>query len=174
MLRGVGRRLVHAGVLLALVAGTGCRMHSSAGPVPVEGTRADLSGLAGTWVGRYWSEATGRHGTVTFRLRSGADTAYGEVVMTFSRALRLYGEKVDDPALRREPTTTIDIVVVRIEGKKVRGTLAPYWDPDCDCRARTVFDGALTQNRIAGSFTSRREEDAAPVSGRWLADRQPE
>jgi hypothetical protein len=176
MLSGIKRRLVGVGLLGALVAGAACHAAPRAGPVPLEGSHADLSALAGTWMGRYSSEATGRHGSVTFRLRSGADTAYGEVEMTFSRALRLYGEnKADDPALRREPCSVIDIAIVRIEGARVRGTLAPYWDPDCDCRTQTVFEGELAQDHIAGTFTSRRDADpATPVAGHWFADRQRE
>jgi hypothetical protein len=98
---------------------------------------------------------------VTFRLRAGEDTARGEVEMTFSPA--------------REFCRTIEIAVVRVQGNQIRGTLAPYWDPDCDCRTRTVFEGELAREHIAGRFTSRRETDSAhPVTGEWLADRQRE
>jgi hypothetical protein len=110
---------------------------------------------------------------VTFRLRAGRDTARGEVEMTFSPALHLYGEgEVQDPSLRREPCTSIDIEVVRIERRCIRGTLVPYWDPDCDCQAWTVFDGELVDDHIAGTFTSRRPAPQAGTSGRWFADRQ--
>lgn len=171
MMSGVVRRLVASG-LLGLVAGASCHAPPRGAPVPIQGPQADLSALAGTWAGRYRSEATGRHGAVTLRLRAGADTAYGAVEMTFSRALRLYGDDGGDPALRREPCTAIDIEFVRIEGSKLRGTLAPYWDPDCDCRARTVFEGELVGNHIAGTFTSRRDADTAAVRGSWFADRE--
>lgn len=172
MLSGVGRRL-GASAVLGVFTCVSCHAPPRAAPVPVQGTRADLSALAGTWAGRYWSEATGRHGEVTFRLRAGADTAHGEVEMTFSRSLRLYGDaEVDDPALRRQPCTTIDIAIVRIEGSRLRGTLAPYWDPDCDCRVRTVFDGELAGDHIAGAFSTRRDADTASATGLWFADRE--
>ncbi len=167
------------GALLGLagacaLAGVSCHVRPRTGPVPVEGTRGDLSALAGTWTGQYWSEISGRRGTVRFRLRSGADTAHGEVEMTFSPALRVYGDdETADPALRREPCTTIDIAVVRIQQRKIRGILAPYWDPDCDCRARTIFEGELVDDHIAGIFTSRRDVDSVVVSGSWFADRPP-
>ncbi|MEO6057731.1 MAG: hypothetical protein ABIQ49_12910, partial [Gemmatimonadales bacterium] len=58
-------------------------------------------------------------------------------------------------------------------GTMLRGTLAPYWDPDCDCRTRTVFEGALVQDHIAGTFTSRREAGGGiPLTGSWFADRR--
>lgn len=168
--RGATLRLAGA----CLVAGASCHVPPRTGPVPVEGTRGDLSALAGTWTGRYWSEISGRRGTVRFRLRTGADTAYGEVEMTFSPALHVYGDdERADPGLRREPCTAIDIAVVRIEQRKIRGILAPYWDPDCDCRARTIFEGELVDDHIAGIFTSRRDADSIPVTGSWFANRRP-
>jgi hypothetical protein len=165
--RGVGRWLVGAWA----IAGAACHTPSRPAPVPLEGSRGDLSALAGTWTGEYWSEMSGRRGRVEFRLRSGADTAYGEVEMMFSPALRVYDDESRDPALHREPCTVIDITVVRIAQRKIRGTLAPYWDPDCDCRARTVFEGELVGDHVAGTFTSRRDADSIPVTGDWFANR---
>jgi hypothetical protein len=50
--------------------------------------------------------------------------------------------------------------------------MAPYWDPDCDCRAYTAFEGKLAQNRITGTFSSRREaSDQGMVAGEWRAER---
>jgi hypothetical protein len=140
--------------------------------VPVEGTRAEVDALSGTWAGEYWTADSGRHGTVRFRLRPGVDTAYGEVEMTFSRALRLYGDPAEQD-LPRHPCTVIAIEVVRLERAKVRGTLAPYWDPDCDCRTFTVFEGELAGDRVSGSFTSGAGPHAPPrLTGRWFARRQ--
>ena len=170
MLSGVCRWLAVAGML---IGGAACRAPRPAGPVPVEGTATDRSSLAGRWEGRYWSEDTGRRGRVTFRLRAGRDTARGEVEMTFSPALHLYGEgEVEEPGVRRQPCTSIDIEVVRIEQQRIRGTLVPYWDPDCDCQTWTVFDGELVDDHIAGTFTSRRAASEPEVTGRWFADRQ--
>jgi hypothetical protein len=162
-----------AGVVTALAL-QGCHPATPGGAVPLEGSPADLSAIAGVWTGRYWSEGTGRHGTITFRLRAGADTARGQVEMTFSPSLRLYPS--DCPAgempAPRPPCTVIDIAVVRVHGGLVRGTLAPYWDPDCDCRTATVFEGKLAGDHISGSFTSRRDRGpVVEVTGRWLADR---
>ncbi len=154
-----------------------CHVGPQATPVPLEGTPTDLSALTGTWIGSYRSESTGRHGAVTFRLRAGEDTARGEVEMTFSPALALYGQTApaDDEPLGGGFCRTMDIAIVRVKGNQIRGTLAPYWDPDCECGTRTVFEGEVQRDHIAGRFTSQRETDAAhPVTGEWFADRQPE
>ena len=145
-------------------------------PVPLEGAPGDLSTLTGTWVGSYRSVATGRHGAVTFRLRAGEDTARGEVEMTFSPALALYGDgRQPDQPPGYEFCRTLDIAIVRVQGTQIRGTLALYWDPDCECRTRTVFEGEVRREHIAGRFTSRRETDPGhPVTGDWFADREPE
>jgi len=156
---------------LAVLWTAACGMSPAPAPVPVEGAQPDLATLAGQWSGRYWGEGTSRYGTLDFNLRAGADTARGEVRMSFAPALRVYGEPKDEP-LSRSPCTTIDIAIVRVEGNTVRGTLTPYWDPDCECRTRTVFEGAVIGDSIAGTFTSRREIESAPVlKGRWFAVR---
>jgi hypothetical protein len=158
--------------MLLAVLTMACGPRPTPGPVPVEGPRAELDALTGKWDGEYWTADSGRHGTLRFRLRPGADTAHGEVEMTFSSALRLYGDAADED-LPRHPCTIIDIAVVRLEGSKIRGRLAPYWDPDCDCRTLTVFEGELTAGRVQGSFTARSGPDAAPrLTGRWFADRR--
>jgi hypothetical protein len=164
---------MNAGYLrvLGLLLTAACGMSPAPPPVPVEGASADLAALAGKWSGRYWGDRETRYGTLTFRLRAGADTARGQVEMTFAPALRLYAESKEDP-MARAPCTTMDIAIVRVEGKTVRGTLAPYWDPDCECRTRTVFEGELMRDSIAGTFTSRREVESAPVlQGHWFAVR---
>jgi hypothetical protein len=165
-------RWLGIGALLAA-----CHAGPQASPVPLEGTAGDLSILTGTWAGTYRSEVTGRHGAVTFRLRAGEDTARGQVEMTFSPALALYGDTrpADDASAGGEFCRTIDIAVVRVKGNQIRGTLAPYWDPDCECRTHTVFEGTVQRAHIAGRFTSQRETDPAhPVTGEWFVDRRPE
>jgi len=164
--------LLTAIVCAAILAGGGCARLPALAPVPVEGTPVDLAAIAGEWSGRYWSDSVPRHGTLIFRLRPGADTAYGEIEMTFAAGLRLYGESAEEP-LRRSPCTTLDVAVVRTAGNTVRGTLAPYWDPDCDCRTHTVFEGELTGDSIAGTFSSRREAANVPLlTGRWFVVRE--
>ncbi|HET7470261.1 MAG TPA: hypothetical protein VFJ81_11320 [Gemmatimonadales bacterium] len=114
---------------------------------------------------------------MTFRLRVGEDAARGEVEMTFSPALALYGgsQQAGDQPPGGEFCRTIDIAIVRVKGNQIRGTLAPYWDPDCECRTHTVFEGELQRGHIAGRFTSQRETDPAhAVTGEWFADQKPQ
>lgn len=168
---GTVRRLAPLALGWLAVLWSGCGVSPAPAPIPIEGPRADLAALTGNWSGRYWSDRETRHGTLIFRLRSGSDTAHGEVEMTFAPALRLYGESAGEP--QRKPCTILDITVVRVAGHTVRGTLAPYWDPDCDCRTRTVFEGELMGDSIAGTFRSRREAQGMPVlTGRWFAVRE--
>jgi hypothetical protein len=131
-----------------------------------------VDALGGRWSGTYRVPGGARRGTVRFELRPGADTAFGEVEMSFSPSVRLYGDETREELARR-PCTVIDIAVVRVDARTIRGTLSPYWDPDCDCRAMTVFEGRLSGNRIVGSFTSRREgQDSVALRGGWTAERE--
>ena len=139
--------------LAVLLALAGCHMAPAGAPVPVEGPETALAGLAGTWAGRYWNEDGQGHGTILFDLAAGADTARGQVEMTFAPALRLYGEGAG----------------------AIRGTLAPYWNPACDCRTVSVFEGVLQGSRISGTFVTRRESGEVVLSsGRWRVERQAE
>ena len=172
--------MVRGLLLLAGIIGAGaCRMAPSAPPVPVQGADEDISAFTGEWVGRYRSKATGRHGVIRFTLAEQADTGYGEVEITFSPSLQLSREASEaDPKdhsddLQPTPCTVIGITVVRIEDGLVRGTMTPYWDPDCNCRAHTVFEGKLARNRITGTFSTRREESDQPIlTGEWRAERK--
>lgn len=168
---------------LVLVAGllgaSACRVGPSPPPVPVEGAEEDVSAFTGEWAGRYQSRATGRHGVIRFTLPEQADTGYGEVEITFSPSLQLSREAADaDPKAQSDeleptPCTIIGITVVRIENSLVRGTMAPYWDPDCNCRAHTVFEGKLDRNRITGTYSTRLESsDHPPLTGEWQAERR--
>jgi len=165
---------------LLLVALVGCHLPSTSSPVPVQGSGAERRQVSGDWAGRYWSEATGRHGTIRFSLGQQADTGFGEVDMTFSPALRLAQEAAEPNGPKQthdvpapNPSTTIDISIVQVEANQIRGTMAPYWDPDCNCRARTVFEGTVSGNRVTGTFTSRRESsDRRLLTGKWVAERE--
>lgn len=166
--------------LVGIIAIVSCRMTPSPPAVPVQGTAEDVAAFSGEWSGRYWSKATGRHGTIRFSLAEHADTGYGEVEITFSPSLRLGREasSVDYPKTHPDellptPCTVIGITVVRIEDDLVRGTMAPYWDPDCDGRAQTVFEGKMARNRITGSFSTRRESSERSIlTGEWRAERR--
>jgi hypothetical protein len=64
------------------------------------------------------------------------------------------------------------IAQVTMPGLVFGRTMAPYWDPDCDCRASTVFEGSISGDRITGTFrTERASSDQRVVSGKWRVDR---
>jgi hypothetical protein len=148
--------------------------------VPVQGAEEEKSAFAGVWTGSYWSRAAGRHGTIRFTLPEHADTGYGEVEITFSPSLHLGREaaaadypKAHPEELQPGGSTTIGITMVRIQRDRVQGTMAPYWDPDCECRAQTVFEGKLDATGIAGSFTIRREPaDRRILTGEWRVEQE--
>jgi hypothetical protein len=161
-----------AAAALAIALAGGCGIQPRAEPVPVEGPRVQLDSLSGDWNGTYRASGASRHGVLRFILRPGADTAYGEVEITFARALRLYGDAPDEP-LPWSPCRVIQIAFVRLDAGTIRGTLAPYWDPDCECQTLAVFEGRLTgRDRVEGTFTSRRAPDGPVLlSGPWTAER---
>jgi hypothetical protein len=174
--RFANRPLALAGVM----AIASCRLAPPPAPVPVQGSQEELTAISGEWAGRYWSKVTGRHGTIQFRLPEHADTGFGEVEITFSPSLELAraASAVDDSKRRAAedldpgPCTVIDITLVRVEGDRVRGVMAPYWDPDCDCRTQTVFEGRISGNRITGTFSSQRaSSDRRVLTGKWQAER---
>jgi hypothetical protein len=165
---------------LLLLAAVACRVPTTSGPVPVQGSASERHLLAGEWSGRYWSEATGRHGIIRFVLPERADTGFGDVEITFSPTLRLTHDAPSaDPTigsadeLDPHPTTVINIRVVVVEADSLRGTMALYWDPDCNCQAQTVFEGKISGNQITGTFTSRRgASDRRLLTGAWRAERE--
>ena len=166
----VHRNVLAAGLVLAVAC---ARMTPAGAPIGLEGPRQGLAALTGTWAGSYRSQGNAGYGRISFELTEGADSARGYVEMDFSPALRLYGETADGGDLRRQPCTRLDISVVRVSADSLRGTLAPYWNPACDCRTRTVFEGRLQGSRIAGVFTTLLGSgDSVVAAGRWVAERQ--
>jgi hypothetical protein len=167
-------------ILAVVTTLAACHLPPTSGPVPVQGGAGDRRLLAGQWSGRYWSEVTGRHGTIRFSLAEPADTGFGQVEMTFSPTLKQAQVACSaDPKnpssneLDPRPCTALDIRVVAVEGDRVRGTMVPYWDPDCNCRTRTEFEGKLSGDQINGTFTSRRESPGRKVvTGAWTVERE--
>jgi hypothetical protein len=158
--------------VVILASALACGMQAPPDPVPVEGSRPQLDSMSGDWSGTYRASGASRHGVVRFSLQPGADTAYGEVEITFSGALQLYGDPPEE-SLPRTPCRVLDIMLVRMEGETIQGALAPYWDPDCQCQAVAAFAGRLTgRDLVEGTFTSHRAPDGPVLlSGRWTAER---
>jgi hypothetical protein len=160
-------RLVGGLLLLALMEGCA----STPAAVPVEGAPAELSALAGGWEGEYSSAATGRLGSVVFKLVAGEDHAHGDVLMIPRGSDDPYrprsGGEGPAPAAASQLLT---IRFVRVEEGKVSGTLDPYWDPDCNCEVTTTFVGTVRGDTIEGTFSSER--NAGRVFGTWKATRK--
>jgi len=101
--------------LLALAAITACGGGQK--EVAVEGSDTELVKLAGDWEGDYKGVESGRTGPVKFSLQVGSHVAEGEVFMG--------GQ------------TPLKIEFVQIKGGQVKGTIAPYNDPRCNCQVAT-------------------------------------
>jgi hypothetical protein len=158
------------GVLFALVVPLACA--STPPAVPIEGTPADLSALAGHWEGEYSSQATGRLGSIVFDLVAGEDHAHGDVLMIPRGSSDHYRPRTagEGPA-PAGASQLLTIRFVKAEKGKVSGTLDPYWDPDCSCEVTTTFVGRVRGDTVEGTFTSERT--AGRVFGTWKATRRP-
>lgn len=69
---------VHVLLALAVIV-SAC---ASAPAVPVRGNPSEIAGIAGEWDGTYSSRATGRSGSIWFKLIEGEDHAHGDVMIT--------------------------------------------------------------------------------------------
>lgn len=158
----------------ALLAGLG-----ACAPVvsttPVHGDAIAISRLDGEWKGEYSSAETGRSGSILFRLRAGADTAEGDVIMSPSQGANA------DVAERRTapspaygaPSPVLTIRFVAVGGNEVSGALDPYRDPGCGCALSTTFRGTLRGDVIEGTFHSEGTGiHHLPANGRWRAERR--
>ncbi|MCG8469012.1 MAG: hypothetical protein MJB57_12535 [Gemmatimonadetes bacterium] len=143
-------------------------------PAPVVGDPETLGFLAGEWSGEYASEDTGREGNIYFRLRAGADTARGEVLM--APLVDLYGPEYTSPYGFERPGYTIappllTIDFVRGNGPWVHGALDEYRDPECGCMVQTTFTGRIDRDRIDGQFQSRHSGTDQVDTGTWYVRR---
>ncbi len=142
----------------------------SQSPVPMVGRRADISQLAGEWLGEYSSVETGRSGSIVFNLTAGSDTATGDVVMTPQFVMR---GPVTQPSQGAPQTPrSITIRFVRVSGGQVSGALDPYTDPNCGCQLHTTFTGRLVGDTLSGTYMSRHEQTQEVQTGRWRVVRK--
>jgi hypothetical protein len=148
--------------LAAAASGAACSSSNPAPPVPVEG--ADVSALAGRWVGEYSSSETGRTGSIVFELKRGDKVAHGDVLMKPREDPATAGSKPDP--LRTMPQV-LNISFVSATGGVLRGTMDPYRDPSCDCEVQTTFVGRRTGDAIEGTFTTTPQGAGTISTGRW-------
>jgi hypothetical protein len=157
-------RTLIAGLAVALVVA--CSTTPQV-PVRLQGDPTSISRLAGDWSGEYWGASGGRGGSLSFSLRSGTDSLYGDVTMIDPRGQTI---RSADPAnvhaqhVRSPQQLRIDFVAVRDDS--LRGVLEPYIAPDCDCAVSTTFSGQVKGDRITGTFQTRNS-GRVQAEGNW-------
>ena len=141
---------------------------------PVSGLHTDIARLVGEWQGDYNSDDSGRRGLIAFRLRAGADTAEGDVIMQ-SRI----GQDASVPDASMVPwdairTTqqAVSIHFVFVSDDEVSGALHSYRDPECGCTLVTTFRGTLRGDVIEGTYHSEGDGfHHVPQNGKWRVKR---
>jgi hypothetical protein len=162
----------HAALTTAATLLAACAANQT--PVPVVGSSADITALAGEWVGDYSSTQSGRSGSITFTLRAAADSAFGDVVMIpvgWGRPLAPWRGETPPTAPPRPQPEVLTINFVRVEQGHVTGTLAPYADPQTGERLVTTFARTLSGNTITGTYATRLPSGETQT-GRWTAQRK--
>jgi hypothetical protein len=156
-----------SGILAASLAVLSCQ---TAAPVRVEGNPTALANLTGAWEGEYSGGPKGRHGKIRFTFTAVGEQARGEIWMTPA------GDKDQDQARISRGEAAVPnsprllrIQVVELVDGQVKGRLEPYWDPDCDCEAKTTFEGRIDGDLIEGSFFASTSNTP---SGRWKVSRR--
>jgi hypothetical protein len=147
--------------------------HYVAPAIPVTGNSGDVAALAGEWRGEYSGIDSDRRGSITFSLRAGADSAYGDVLMVAQQGNRMMGYPMDTPRehmLHAQSAQSLAIRFVRVRSGALSGTLEPYLAPDCDCLVTTVFSGHVSGNVASGTFVTRSEVGWTQ-RGIWRAER---
>ena len=120
--------------------------------IAVQGKDKDLVNVAGDWEGEYKGNESGRSGPVTFSLQVGSHIAEGQVVMGGA--------------------TPLKVEFVKVEGGKVKGTIAPYTDPQCSCEVQTTFLGIVGEGAINGTFESKLGATGPVQTGTWNVTRK--
>ena len=141
---------------------------------PVSGSPPAISRLVGDWYGDYSSVESGRRGLISFRLRAGADTAEGDVIIQSHTDA---DPSVPDPSrapwdAARTNDEVLSIRFVFVTDVEVSGVLNPYRDPGCGCTLTTTFRGTLRGDIIEGTFhTEGSGTSHMPADGRWRVKR---
>lgn len=162
------QRNVAAAATMLLLGGC-----ASAPPaIPVAAVSGETEVLVGEWNGDYAGTPSGRQGTIHFVLRSGSDSAYGEVLMVPAgyNAPRTPEEMSEH--IRRPLPQVLSIAFVHVERGTFTGRLEPYRDPECGCPLTTVFTGSLSgPDEIRGTFVTTGPPGHATQNGEWRVRR---
>jgi hypothetical protein len=118
--------------------------------IAVKGEDSELIAIAGDWVGEYQGRDSGRSGPVRFSLQLGRHVAEGEVFMG--------GE------------TPLKIQFIEVDGRQLKGTIAPYTDPNCSCEVSTSFLGTRTNDEVSGTFETKVKDTIQ--TGTWKVARK--
>jgi hypothetical protein len=140
---------------------------------PVTGTTPAISRLVGEWQGDYSGTESGRRGLIAFRLRAGADTAEGDIIMQRQPD---YDPSAPNAPIHwdamRATQQQLSIRFVFVSDDEVSGVLNPYRDPDCGCTLTTTFRGRIRGDVIEGTFHSEGSGIShLPQDGRWRVQR---
>jgi hypothetical protein len=155
-------------VAVTALLGVSCTWQGT--PVPIVGPTESLEGQ---WDGAYFSQQTGRTGSILFRLNAGTDSAFGDVVMVPAQE-----EEIKPPvdllvpqAKYRNPRL-LRISFVQCEPGRVSGRLDPYLDPETGERVVTTFEGRQRGDTFEGTFSSLYPGSGRRVTGEWSAKRE--
>jgi hypothetical protein len=136
--------------IFVLVALTACGAGQK--DVSVRGKDSDLVALAGDWEGEYHGIESGRSGKVRFSLQLGRHVAEGQVFM---------GNE-----------TPLKIEFIEVEDGRLKGTIAPYTDPNCNCEVETSFLGRrIDPDTVSGEFETKVQGQTQ--TGTWRVNRTP-
>ena len=136
-------------------------------PVPLRGSATDISRLAGRWDGEFWSDESGRRGTLLFTIRAGTDTALGDVVLNSGMTEPVIAADARDPQHLRHSRApeVLRVTFVAVRGEMLRGEIEPYVAPDCKCVVVTEFLGTIAGDTVLGSYDTRGP--GVRQVGRW-------
>jgi hypothetical protein len=158
------RRIVFVGWVVVLAIA--CKSAPQP-PVRLQGDPTSLARLAGAWSGSYWGGAGGRGGSLSFALRSGSDSLYGDVTMVDPRGQPIRAaDRSDVHAMHVGSPQQLRIDFVAIRADSVRGVLEPYVAPDCECTVTTTFLGQVRGDEIKGTFQTRNA-GRVQAEGSW-------
>jgi hypothetical protein len=154
-------------MIIAIILIGGCQTAQK--NVNIYGESVDLKLLEGEWKGDYSSKDTGRSGMIEFVLIAEEEKAFGDVLMIPRGAKEPYHQVGYRDKIKIDPNfpELLSIKFVEIEGGKVMGELAPYWDPEMQRRMYTSFEGILKGDTIEGTFESRFEQSPIYFTGQW-------
>ena len=140
--------------LLVAAAVLGCRYRAD--PVPMVGPHPEIEALGGRWDGGYSGLDSRRSGSISFDVTAHGDSTFGDVLMRVA-AEEMVPRPVDLAAGHQFHARSAELLTIRfviVTGGQLRGELEPYIAPDCQCVARTTFEGIRTGDTIRGSFVT--------------------